>query len=470
MTLTLPFARSIRLRAELRLALIAAGETCWLYAIGLMVGAMAGHLREVSPLGIFFVYWVGLFTGRLVPQIRQSWRSLQLLTVLIAFAAIVIAIRIGLYWDVVLADVSWLPNYFGRVLGFFERITPEVVSTLLLAAAFIRALNLAARPLTLWEVGFAFRLGIVIFFVISVLAGFAAPVDLVGPIFFYFAFFLPGIALARIEDAGQPGALGWRWAAVMLTMLAVVLLAGLALTRLVTLDTVNAFFAFISPVLIVVQAIVTLVAVPLLLVLEFLIRLLLPFLEMIAKAFSNAFPQQAQLDQPLGPALEQFSNSFASLVPYLRLLGIILMVAWIAWLIARALNKRMNRLEGELTIHEPLSDAETAEKEKRRRAAAARRPHYDTRAETVRRIYAALQAQAEALELKRREAETPLEYLPRLVERFPGSAPALKTITDLYVAVHYAQQPATEDEVRELRRLWQTTRDQMRATEVRRKT
>lgn len=470
MTCTRTFSQVVNLRAELRLALLAAGESCWLYAIVLTIGMLAGHLREVSPLGIFLVYWVGLVTGRALPQLPQSWRLLRILTVLIAFVTIVAAMRIGFYSEVNLVELSWLPSYLGRVTGFFERITPEVISTLILIFAFMRALKLAQQPLTLWTVGFEFRLGIVIFFGLAIFSGLAAPVDFSLAIFFFFAFFLLSIALARVEDAGQPGSLGWQWAVVMVAMLAVVLLAGLLLTRVLTLDTVNAFFTFISPLAIVVQAILTLIVVPLLYIVEFVFRLLMPLFEFLANAFANVMPPQVQANLETNQLLEQFSNSFTSLMPYLRLLGIALVLFWLGWMIARALNKRMNKLEQELVTHELLDGEDTLEKEKRRRAAAARRPRYDLRAESVRRIYAALQAQAEALELKRREAETPLEYLPRLTERFPESAPALKTITNSYVAVHYAQQPATADEVRELRRVWRITREQMRAAEVKRKT
>lgn len=464
------FSRSVNLRAELRLALLAGGESCWLYAILLTIGMLAGHPREVSPFVIFLVYWVGLVTGRALPQLPYSWRLLRILTVLIAVVTIVAAMRVGFYADVNFVDLSWLPSYLGRVTGFFERITPEVISTLILVFAFIRALKLAQTPLTLWTVGFEFRLGIVIFFGLAVFSGLAVPVDFSLAIFFFFAFFLLGIALARVEDAGQPGALGWRWAVVMMVMLAVVLMAGLALTQMLTLDTVNAFFKFVSPLLFIVQAIVTLIVIPLFFVIEFILRQLMPLFEFLAKAFANVMPTQVQANLETNQLLEQFSNSFTSLMPYLRLLGIALALFWLGWMIARALNKRMNKLEQELVTHEPLESEDVLEKEKRRRAAAAHRPRYDLRAESVRRIYAALQAQAEALELKRREAETPLEYLPRLTERFPASAPALKTITNSYVAVHYAQKPATEDEVRELRRLWRTTRDEMRAAEVKHKT
>lgn len=460
-------SRSIHWRAELRLALLAASETCWLYAIVLTVGTMAGLPREVSWVGIFLVYWVGLQTGRLLPRLPHAWRLLQLLTILIAVVTIVAAMRIGMYSDVNIADLSWLPTYLGRVVGFFEQITPEVISTLLLVIAFVRALNFSQRPLTLWTVGYEFRLGTVILFAVAVLSGFTAPVDLQLTLFLYFAFCLLSIALARIEDAGQPGAIGGRWFVVMLAMLVVVLLAGWALTQLLTLDRVNAFFAFISPLAFIVQAVITIIALPLFYIFEFLFSLLAPLFAFLNGALANVFPTPTEPNPQVNQVLDQFANSLNALAPYLRIMGIMLVLLWLGWMIARALNKRMNQVENEMVTHEPLDEEKKLEKERHKRTVSAR-PHYDLRAESVRRIYAALQAQAETLDLKRREAETPHEYLPRLTERFPDAAPALKAITNSYVAVHYAQKPATDAEVRDLRALWQTTREQMRKTEGKR--
>jgi hypothetical protein len=52
----------INLRHELRLALLAAAESCWIYAIVLTFSANVGITRQISPLGIFIVYWIALLT------------------------------------------------------------------------------------------------------------------------------------------------------------------------------------------------------------------------------------------------------------------------------------------------------------------------------------------------------------------------------------------------------------------------
>lgn len=460
MIATVPL-RSVNSRGELRLALLAAAESCWFFAIALTVGTIAGFPRIVSPLGIFVMYMAGLLAGRILPRLPHAWRLLQILTVLVAFFALLVAIRLGLYPDLNLADVSWLPAYLSRVLTLFQRINGEVLSTVVLILAFIRALGFAQRPLTLWLVGFEFRLGIVIFFGLAILAGLATHVNFTLWIYLYFAFFLISIALARIEDAGQMGALGGRWAAVMLSMLAVTLLVGFAMTQLLTLRVVNAFFAFFAPVAFVLEAILLIIALPFIYVFDLLFQMLLPLFQLLGQSLSRLFPAQPPPLPESRQLFESVARQLESLIPYLRLFGIIVIVLGIAWLIARALNRRMTREEEEMFAREAAGQDDASRLDKRRRPAPTRVGRREIHAENVRRIYAALQAQAESLGLKRRDAETPLEYLPRLSARFPGLTMELQTITHAYVAVHYAQQTATDSRVRELRAIWQRTKQGM---------
>ncbi len=454
--------RHLNVRAELRLALLAAAESCWFYVIVLVVASNAGMERQVSALGIFLVYWAGLITGRVVPRIRATWRLLQLLTVLIAVIAILAALRIGLYPDVNIADMSWLPTFVGRFTSFFEQITPEFLSTLVLILAFMRALNFAQHPLTLWVVGFQFRLGTVIFFALAVLTTLGARVEFRAPIFAFFAFSLLGIALARIEDAGRTGPLGGRWAAVLLSMLTLVILVGFGVSQFFTLETLGVFFGLLSPLTIVLQVILTIISIPIFYLLEIIFAFLTPFFDLLANVFSNLFPVQPPSDDTLSPALEAVTEQLGNLMPYLRLAGIFLLVVLLGWMVARALNKRMNRIEQEMMTRESFEPTEETRKEKLP-AASSRPPLREINAETIRRIYAALQAQAESLGLGRREAETPLEYLPRLTTRFPDVAPALQSITNAYVAVHYAQESPDEATVKQLRAVWKETKHEMQS-------
>jgi hypothetical protein len=154
-------------------------------------------------------------------------------------------------------------------------------------------------------------------------------------------------------------------------------------------------------------------------------------------------------------------NQLAVVIPYLRLLGIIAIVFGIGLVIALALNRRLLRIEEESFVREAASEYEDTRSEKLRRARARPAPFREIEAENIRRVYAALLARAEASGLARREAETPLEFLPRLIARWPEAAPDLNQVTQAYVAVHYAQQSATREQVREVRAAWERLKNQL---------
>jgi MFS family permease len=458
---TLFQAPHIKLRAELRLALLAAAEACWLYAIALTLGTLSGLPRQISPLGIFIVYWAALLAGRVLPRSDVAWRALQLLTVAFAFVAILIAFRVGFYTNVALFDFSWLPQYVGRVLAFFERVTAEEISTIVLIAAFLRGLSFAQRPLTLWVVGFQFRLGIVVFFVIALIAALTVNINFIFWMFAYFALSLLAIALARIEEAGQERPLGATWAVVMCAAIGVTMLVGFAATQFLTLNAVHAFFEFLSPLQIVLQLVIALIAIPFLFLLDWLIRALGPLFDRMFQMINNIFPRLNLGNPNSEQVISAVTQQLVNLLPYLRLLGIILVILFIGWLVARALNRRVKWQEHEMYVRETLDERDALQSDQRKRTPAAHTQPHHIHAENIRRIYAALQAHARTLGLPRRDAETPLEFLPRLIARFPDSADALTAITNAYVAVHYAQQQATDAQVRAVRATWQRVKQQM---------
>lgn len=451
----------INLRATLRLALLAAAETCWLYALLLTIGALTGLPRAFSAFGIFFVYAVGLAVGRFLPRSTHSWRILQFLTVMFAALAILVALRIGLYTDVPLWDFTWAPRFVSRLSFLFENVTAELISVIVLIVAFVRALGFAQRPLTLWLIGFQFRLGIVLFFGITLLGWFGTPVNFIPYVFLYFIFSLLGIALARIEEAGQERPLGWRWALVLCSILIGTMLVGYIATQLLTLDRVNTFFAFFTPLRDALVFVVAIIAIPFIYLLELLLRLIAPLFDRIIQLVAGWFPNLNFDNSQTRDLVTQAGSQLENIWPYVRVIAIVLVVAAVGWWIAHALNKRMKWYEQEHFERETLDADDELTFEKRRRARAAHARQRSVSAENVRRIYVALLVHAQTLGLPRHEAETPLEFLPRLTARFPQASDALRTLTSAYVAVHYAEQEFTPARVRELRALWQHTKEKM---------
>jgi len=74
---------------------------------------------------------------------------------------------------------------------------------------------------------------------------------------------------------------------------------------------------------------------------------------------------------------------------------------------------------------------------------------------TIRRIYASLLALAERRGFQRPPAETPFEYLAVLVRAFPGWDAELRILTKAYVDAHYGRLPDTKAELQALRDVWE---------------
>jgi hypothetical protein len=72
----------------------------------------------------------------------------------------------------------------------------------------------------------------------------------------------------------------------------------------------------------------------------------------------------------------------------------------------------------------------------------------------IRRIYALLMDLCQELNTPRPEAQTPLEFLPVMVEMFPTFVDELDKVTRAYNAVRYGELPESQDEVNSIEEAW----------------
>src|SRR5215467_14654785 len=100
MVLWLSRLMRMNVRAELRRALFAGAETCWVYAILLTLSGLGGFPRNLSPFSIFIIYWAGIEIGHYLPRLRAHWRLLQAASIGLAALLILAVLRIDLYADV----------------------------------------------------------------------------------------------------------------------------------------------------------------------------------------------------------------------------------------------------------------------------------------------------------------------------------------------------------------------------------
>ena len=441
-------------RRELRFTLLAAMETCWAYSVLALVAALMGIAHIISPLSLFAAYWIALVVGRILPQRRERWVFLQMLTLGIAAITLVAIARIDLYPRADLLDFSWLPHYGIVLLSFTSGIVAEHLAALGVLYAFVRGLGFGQRPMTLWFTAFQFRLGIVIFFLVLIFSA-VKPVDPSPWLYAYFVVSLLAIALARIDEMESDVRLGPRWALTLLISVAIVILLGLLLLQFLTLDSAGAVLQLLSPVGALIAAVVTVIALPFIYVASWLLDQLLP----LFTGFGRFFQALASL-VPSGTEdrLRQAQDRVAQLgflEPVFRTLFVLAVVLTLGYLVAQSLNRRMKRIETEQYARESLNGNERyPERLVTPKKRISQRHARSIAAESIRRIYAALVTRAGDAGLPRAVAETPYEYLPRLEHAWPEHAAALHSITDAYVDVHYGEREFPAAEVDRLREAW----------------
>lgn len=442
-------------RRELRLALLAAMEACWVFAALALVGGISGAPAP-SVASIFLAYWVALVAGRVLPRLKIRWAYAQMLALALAAAMLFYLAWIELYARQWLLDPGWLPFFLRALAGFSGGITSAHLIAAAVIVAFTRGLAFAQRPLTLWFIGFQFRMGILFFFLILLAAGFGYPLDLSAPILFYFVAALFALALARMDELGNDLAIGTRWAITLGAGVALVIFLGLGGIAIFTLQIFSDTLRFFAPLAALFSFLFLLLAIPFGFLADFLFNLLAPLFAALRQALDNflinfqtrAPPKEME---PPGDAL----NALDALLPLLQTLGILIVLFLIGSWIARALSRRVRAYEEENFSRESIgADPDAARAEARRKKhAPARRASVD--AENIRRIYAALVARTAAAGVARQAAETPNELLPRLERGWQDRAEDLDSITRAYVAVHYGEENAASDLVARVRAAWQ---------------
>jgi hypothetical protein len=461
--LLLPF--HLNFRRELRFALLAAMETCWVYSVLTFLASIMGFARAISPLSLFAAYWIALVVGRVLPRRKERWWILQAMALGIALITMISVARIELYPRFDLLDFSWLPRYAVILASFTGGIVAEHLAAIGVLYAFIRGLGFGQRPMTLWFTGFQFRLGIVVFFLLFCVASFLKPFDPSLWLVVYFFVALLAIALARVDEMESDVRFGPRWAFTLVGSVALVIFLGVVLLQFLTLDSASAVLQLFTPLWNIVVIIIGAIAFPAALLLEWLIELLGPLFAgfgNMLQALGNLIPPNAS--DNLRQAQEQ-AGQLSFLEPILKTLLVLAVVLTVGYLIANALNRRMKQIEDERYVRESLSEDERrAERAgSRQKQVPPRRRAGSIAAESIRRIYAALVARAGEAGLPRALAETPYEYLPRLEGAWPERAADVNAITDAYVAVHYGEREFASAEVNRLREVWWRVEESLRA-------
>jgi hypothetical protein len=454
---------TLNLHRELRLALLAAMETCWVFAVVVFLAAQIDQPRPLTPLPFFIAYWIALVIGRALPQSRKQWIALQVLALSIAALTVLAVVRVELFPAFYWYDLAWLPRALAAILSITRGFATEHLVVAGVLYVFIRGFGFAQRPLTLWFVGFQFRLGIVVFFILSIIAGFARSLmlsDSFDPslwIFVYFFVSLLAIALARIEEMGGEIRYGPRWALTIFGGIALVLFIGLGILQFFNPGTARWLLLPLMPIWLLVTAIIMLLAIPAGYLVGWIVDWLRPIFEtmgLVMQNLVNLIPSGIQETLTRAPE----SSVWLDIANIASRLIVPTALMIVAYFLVRALNRRMKRIEDETYVREAIGVAEDASRARRGAMKKPRSPRsfaHHIAAESIRRIYAALVARAADAGLPRRAAETPYEFLPRLTQKFPEQTEEIHSITEAYVAVHYAEENIAPEVVARVRAAWQ---------------
>jgi len=462
-------------RREMLYPGLAAMESCWLYPwLTLALGA-AGKARGIPFAALLSMLLLVLYLTRFLGRSAIPLRVQRIVTIVLAPLSSLLLLRLYVYADYSMSDVSWLGHFIWETGNVLQRISPSLV--IFFAGLYLwgRGIHLAQRQLDLTSVGFSFRVGIIAFLWFFLIRIFSSSVDVTPFPFAYFFLGLIVVGLARIEDVSQ-SRLGIRspfnasWMVILTGSTLVVSALSMLATSLFSRRNIIALINQFSPVMMLLGK----VAHPFLVVVAWLIEFILTFLIHI---FSAAFGVENKEPLPLSRITEQLQK-FQQIEPAQGTLLLILQV--IKWgllsfvfvgvlvVLAFSIDRGRRVLQaGRLAEHESVWEAESAAKDvqdamasrwQRLREALqaqfARLRGEEYSLATIRQIYASLVKLAAASGFPRQEAETPYEYTATLYRAFPGSEREIRLITDAYVRAHYGEQAFRRKYVQRVRDAW----------------
>ncbi len=469
-----------RLRANWRRELLyvglAAMECCWLFPWQTLFLGARGQSQRVPLAGLLAIMLGALYLTRLGNQAGVSLVAQRLITLILALLSTLVLLKARVYTTYSVMDFSWLHRFVSDVGDILQRIPVSLIVFLAGLYLWWRGIELAQQTLSIESVGFSFRVGIVAFLWLFLARMFFFAADAVPYAFLYFLMGLMAMGLARIEDVSRSH-IGIRspFNAAWLTILAVSASAVSALSILV----VNLFsFRNIAAMVNALQPVIALIARvtrPIQMMVASVLQWVLSWLiGIFARLFggSEVWPDD-EASRELAELLEEFQqmqpSPNTSVVWRLVQSGILALVflfvlAFMAFSIGRV---QQALRDGRTAEHETVWDKDRVAEDMRdgmgnrwrklrdqhlARLAWLRGEEYSLA--SIRTTYASLTRLAAVSGYRRREAETPYEYVSTLLEAFPGSAVEIQLITDAYVRVHYGERSFDAQYVQRVRDSW----------------
>lgn len=461
-------------REALYLAVMAM-EVCWVRAWLLFAAVIYDHVgRSLSWGALFFLFVVALYATHILARRQKDLRRLRVSIALVALLTILLVAKFELYPEIPL----WNPAWVGRFLGGSVRLAPAEL-TALLAGLYLWWRGIAlTQGLGLHGVGFRFRLGIMAFVWLLLISAIVTRLDITPLIFAYFALGLLAMALARIEEVsrvrgGLPSPFNLSWLLTLVGATALVLLLGLGVTHLFSVEAVRSAIARLEPLVAVVDRLLYHLIV-------LIARLLEPLMIWLIGFIRELWVEMEQTPQTDRVTLVPFEELFKEvepiqwpawlsyLVAVLRWGVIGLLAAGALWIVVRSFRHWQELVEGTAPqSRESVWSGEVFREDlaallrdgwQRLRGMASLRvgPGYSTA--SIRRIYASLLRLGAAMGYPRPEGATPNEHVATLRQALPDREGEVAAITEAYVRVRYGEAPTTEEDLQRVREWWERVR------------
>lgn len=466
-------------------------ETCWLYPWALLAGHwfLAEDGRPLlTPVALFGLFWAA--RAATCWSLERGWPLRRARLALAAFfmAAAALAVRIGYFGSRSLDDLTWLASLVIDLAQVLNTVTAPLASAGLALVVCWRATRYGRGALRYEDLEGAFAVGVAGLVFSLALGMLASPADYratqeslglcaVGYVFAG----LTSLSLARVEAARERGksrgeptlAINRQWLVAVLGVVFALVSVSLLLAQALSFDLIAGVLAPLFRLLSgLVWAILYLVAVPIGLVMEGLIRIL----RMLARPGAAEPPPQPGGTPEPWPMQVSEGKLPPEIIVILKLIVVALLVLGVALVLARAVRPWLERPSDEDVAEERESVADwkallrlflawlrgrlgllpstTQPTQPEDIRAAEATPAYAVPVATIRELYRQLLLLGARLGAARPAYDTPYEHLPRLQASL-GPHDDVAALTEVYVRTRYGPDLPAEAEVQEARAHWE---------------